>query len=90
MANTKAKTQEFQSQIIDGINYVSTVYRGCKYMVYQCKTDGDWCVTSRRLALGRSNVGGCRYYNTLAEVSNDRKAFYDLNKLTAIMYRFDI
>ena len=77
MAKTKVKTQEFKSEIIDVINYVSTVYRGCKYMVYKCKGDGDWCVTSRRLALGRSNVGGCRYYNTLAEVSNDRKDFSD-------------
>ena len=53
-ANTDAITKE----VIDGKPYYSTVRRGVSYCAYQ--TNADWFVSSRRISLGRWNVGSGR------------------------------
>lgn len=66
------------AETIDGITYYSTTRRGVAYTTYQTK-GGDWWVSSRRLALGRSNAGGGRYYTDLAALCDGCKAFAGLS-----------
>lgn len=65
--------QVFEAAVIDGRKYVSTERRGVEYTL-QRLGDG-WFVSSRRLALGRSNMGGGKHYATLEAVKTGCAAF---------------
>ena len=58
---------------INGSKYITATARGTEYTLMRL---GDaWFVSSRRLALGRGNIGGGKHYDTLAEVAAGCKAF---------------
>lgn len=65
------------SEVLEGTTYYSTTRRGVLYTAYQSSW-GDWFVGSHRLALGRFHVGGGKYYKTLADLSENCKAFSGL------------
>lgn len=66
-----------KTSIVNGQKYLTTVRRGVEYTLMR---SGDgWGVASRRLALGRFNVGGYRSYATLADVKVNCKAFTDVD-----------
>jgi hypothetical protein len=66
----------------EGKTYYTAVARGTEYCAFECA--GQWFVSSRRLALGRSNVGGGRYYATLADVAAGCKALAGLDLLLSV------
>jgi hypothetical protein len=70
-----------ETTIHDGKPYYSATSRGVSYCAHEL--GGRWFVSSRRLALGRSNIGGGRYYETLADVAAGCKAFAGLDLLLA-------
>lgn len=67
-------------EVIDGTAYYSTERRGVSYTAYFCEVVGAWSVCSRRNSLGASNIGGCKYYDDLA----DCKAFAALPALISM------
>lgn len=67
---------------IESTTYYSVVLRGVEYCAYLTKHSG-WCVTTHRVALGRSNAGGCKYFDSLSDLSAKVKAFSGLDKLLA-------
>ena len=58
---------------IDGSAYITATARGTEYTLM--RLSNAWFVSSRRLALGRSHIGGGKHYDTLAEVAAGCKAF---------------
>lgn len=62
-----------EQQTIEGTTYYTTVSRGTRYSLRHYK--GEWELYSKRLALGRSNVGSFRFYNTLEQIEAEVKAF---------------
>ena len=50
-----------------GVDYFTTTRRGVEYCAYFMASAGRWFVSSRRLALGRGNIGGGKYYDRLEE-----------------------
>lgn len=68
-----------QQTTTDGRDYFTTTRRGVEYTAMR---QGDaWGVASRRLALGRWNVGGFRHYATLGDLEAGCKAFAGLSLL---------
>lgn len=59
-----------------------TEYRGVAYHAQMIA--GRWCVLSQRLALGRGNVGTSRWFDTVAEIETNIKAFSGLAVLVAM------
>ena len=59
-----------------------TVYRGVQYITYPSL--GGFVVITHRLALGRSNSGGCKRFNSLEDVAISVKAFARLYRLTEL------
>lgn len=70
-----------QAEAHAGKTYYTAVSRGVQYSATQLA--GKWFVASRRLALGRSNAGGGKYYDTLADVSKGCKALAGIDVLVA-------
>lgn len=68
---------------IDDTTYYKAVVRGVEYCAYLTKHSG-WCVITRRIALGRSNPGGCKYFDSLSELSAKVKAFSGLDALLSV------
>ena len=74
--------------VVNGEKYITAVARGTEYTLMK---QGDaWFVSSRRLALGRFNVGGGRHYETLAVVARCCKAFGTEAEIFKLFYGFDI
>lgn len=72
-------------ELINGAPYVSAVRRGVSYCLHR---HGDgWGVSSRRLALGRSNVGGFKPYATLSDVAEGCAAFGSAAALVALLFK---
>lgn len=74
--------------IVSGTKYVTAVARGTEYTLM--KQGSAWFVASNRLALGRSNIGGGKHYETLAEVAAGCKAFGAEAEIFKLFYGFDI
>lgn len=72
----------YSTEVINGTKYVTTTSRGIEYTLQ--RLCGKWFVSSRRLALGRGNIGGGKYYATFDEVRDGCKAFAAL-PMTAAM-----
>lgn len=67
--------QIFEVEEVAGKQYVTTVARGVEYTL---APHGDgWGVATRRLALGRFNTGGFRFFDSLADVGTKCAAFAD-------------
>lgn len=72
--------------ITNGLKYISAEYRGTSYCLSR---NGDgWFVSSRRLALGRWNMGGGKCYATLADVAAGCKAFGSAAVLAEMAFGF--
>lgn len=67
-------------EIIDGKSHFTTTSRGTEYCAYFSLSVGEWFVSTRRLALGRHNPGGGKYYACIA----DCKPFAELPALIAL------
>ena len=76
------------TEIIDGVKYISSIYRGTEYTLYN--SNGSWWCGSRRLALGRMNMGGGKYYVTLQDIVDGCKAFGNIEELIALVYNVEI
>lgn len=63
----------------EGREYFTTVARGTEYTA--SKGTYGWEVYTRRLALGRFNVGGFKRFSSLADVSANVRAFAGLDML---------
>jgi len=66
----------------NGTKYISTVSRGVQYTLQ--RLGGKWFVGSHRLALGRWNTGGGKYYETFDDVRAGCKAFAALPITSAL------
>lgn len=64
---------------IEGRNYFTATARGVEYTAGRDSI--GWGVWSRRLALGRSNVGGFKRYPSLEALAQGCKAFRGLDAL---------
>jgi len=58
---------------VNGTTYYTTTARGVSYTLRR-KRDGEWELSSRRLALGRQNVGSTKFFATLEELEASIKA----------------
>lgn len=68
-----------QQTTTEGRDYFTATRRGVEYTAMR---QGDaWGVASRRLALGRSNIGGFKHYPTIEAVEAGCKAFSGLSML---------
>ena len=74
------KSKGITATTIDGMTYYTATRRGVEYTAYQTK-GGEWFVATKRLALGRFNPGGGRYYKTIGELAQAVKAFVGLDLL---------
>jgi hypothetical protein len=74
-----ADGQTITAQDIEGVRYYSTTRRGVDYTAYTIR--GEWICLTKRLALGRMNPGGCKYFKTIAELGQAVKAFSNLSQL---------
>jgi hypothetical protein len=54
-------------EIIDGKSYYTVTSRGTVYCAYFVESEGEWFVSTRRLALGKSNAGGGKYYANIED-----------------------
>lgn len=57
-----------------GVTYYSTERNGIEYTCYLASY-GEWCLHSKRKALGRSNMGSCRHYPDVYKLAASVKAF---------------
>lgn len=73
--------QMITQEVVNGRPCYCAVRRGVSYVASEL--GGQWFVSSRRLALGRWNTGGGKYYASLDEVSRGCKAFEGLADLVA-------
>lgn len=62
-----------KATIANGNKYTTVVHRGTEYTLM--RQGGAWGVATRRLALGRFNAGGFKYFPTLEAVKAGCKAF---------------
>lgn len=68
-----------QQTTTEGRDYFTAIRRGVEYTAMR---QGDaWGVASRRLALGRWNMGGFKHYPTIEAVETGCKAFAGLSQL---------
>lgn len=52
---------------VDGTDYFTTTARGVEYCASFSRTVGQWFVATRRLSLGRRNMGGGKYVADIAQ-----------------------
>lgn len=76
--NTATKT------IINNSVYITATYRGTEYTL--SRLCDAWFVSTRRIALGRWNMGSGKYYATLAAVAAGCKAFGNESDLHELVY----
>lgn len=72
----------------DGRAYYVATYRGTEYCL--SRLADAWFVRTQRLALGRFNAGGGRYYRTLADVAAGCRAFGSEADLTKTVFGIDV
>lgn len=70
-----SQVQVYEVEEINGVQYVTTNYRGVMYTMMP--HDGGFGVSSRRIALGRWNFGSFKHFDTLDSVCANCKAFSD-------------
>lgn len=62
--------------------YLQKTYRGTEYTLRRFR--GGFELTTRRLALGRWNIGGCKFFGSLAEVQSGCRAFTGIELMAAL------
>ena len=73
MENMISKQQDH-----NGKTYFITERRGVSYRA-SMMADGTWQLTTNRLALGRMNAGGCKYFESIKDLAASCKAFSGLD-----------
>lgn len=71
--------QMITAKEIEGVTYYTTTRRGVEYTAYTAR--GQWIVLTHRLALGRRNPGGCKYFDSIQILCQSVKAFSGLDQL---------
>ena len=66
-------TQVMTREILGVTAFLTATYRGTSYCLSR-DIEGGWQVATRRIALGRP-CGGCKWFETLADVKASCKAF---------------
>lgn len=80
----KTATQTFTRAVHDGQLYITTVAKGTEYCLH--KFDGAWGIGTRRIALGRYNVGGFKRFATLDALAASCKAFGSAGQVAALYF----
>lgn len=75
-------TQVIARNIHNGHVYLSTEYRGVAYVLRRSKF--GWELSTRRLSLGRMNMGGLKRFDTLEAVRAGCKAFAAVDLMDAV------
>lgn len=65
--------QSLTREVHNGTVYLTAEYRGTAYTLR--RSQWGWELSTKRLSLGRYNVGGFKRFDTLAEVQAKCKAF---------------
>jgi hypothetical protein len=68
--------------VANGVAYMTTEYRGTEYTLR--RGSFGWELTTRRLSLGRWNMGGFKRFETLADVQANCKAFAAVDLVEAL------
>lgn len=69
------------TEVINGTTYYSAERRGVLYTAYHSEATNTWQCLTHRKALGRSNPGGCRHYETVALLAQKEPVFFGLDRL---------
>ena len=77
-------TQTYTTEVHSGEKYVTTIYRGTQYTLR--RSQWGWEVSTRRLSLGRWNMGGFKRFDTVAELVAGCKAFGDASSVIALTF----
>ncbi|MBC7198319.1 MAG: hypothetical protein H5U32_03620 [Pseudomonas balearica] len=72
LAGMMAMLQVTQTEV-NGTVYYTTTARGVAYTLRR-KRDGEWELSSRRLSLGRHNVGTTKFFASLNDLEASIKA----------------
>ena len=78
-------SQPITRETLDGVSYFTTTRRGVDYCAYEQKAVGKWFVSSHRTGLGPLHIGGGRYYDSLADLAANCKAFAALPALLPLI-----
>jgi len=65
-------------ETVEATTFFKTEARGVSYLARYVECRSEWEVHSKRIALGRSNVGTFRYFKSAVEIAEKVKAFRDL------------
>ena len=76
------QTPPINRDILGGTAFLTAVYRGTSYCLSR-DCEGGWVVSTRRIRPCR-RPGGCKWFDTLADVRAQCKAFADLEILQAV------
>jgi hypothetical protein len=74
--------QVLTREVHNGTVYLTTEYRGTEYTLR--RSQWGWELSTRRLALGRFNMGGFKRFETLDAVQAGCKAFAGVDLLGAL------
>jgi hypothetical protein len=74
--------QVLTREVANGMTYLTTEYRGTEYTLR--RGEWGWELTTRRISLGRWNMGGFKRFETLEEVKAKCKAFAAVDLLEAL------
>lgn len=69
-------------EISNGKVWLKTVHRGVEYSI--ARGEFGWTVYTRRLALGRFNIGSVRVFPTLAAATEKYKVFLGIELINAL------
>ena len=75
-------TATITREVHNGKTYLETTQRGIRYTLR--RDQFGWLVSTQRLALGRSNIGGTVRLQTLDEVAAKYRAFAGVDLLQAL------
>lgn len=85
LKNQTLNSQPITRETLDGVSYFTTTRRGVDYCAYEQKAVGKWFVSSHRTGLGPLHIGGGRYYDSLADLAANCKAFAALPALLPLI-----
>ena len=75
-------TQQITREVANGTVYLTTEYRGTAYTLR--RSQWGWELTTKRISLGRWNMGGFKRFDTLADVQAGCKAFAGVDLTEAL------
>lgn len=79
-----SNAQQINIEVINGVTFLSTNYRGTTYTINYCNVDKEYTVHSRRNALSNS-TGTYKFFDTLEDVANNVKAFNNIEAVKEML-----